>query len=335
MRLLIFCIFILILWTPFSYGREADSFKPYTHHKITILSDNDAYVDLYSDKYYSAGQRIGYTTREYDFYHNWRSKFHWLSKISLYPKNNYTSFSININQKIYTPEDKSYNVGVNDHPYAGGLYASFYINQRRKYSLERMGISLGTVGEYSFARQVQNAIHTSVNPSVNKELPWVNPVGNEFIANFQYSFIGKIPVVNSKIVSFHMAPSASVSLGNDAAYIDFNTRLLLGHNIDNTFGPSSISDGVDAMGSFSDDFSIYLYGGIGYRFISRNIYIQGNTWEDPFRHIIEPLIYYFEGGISMSNRYFELSYGVTYKSKEYKYQPKNHIYGTIILSFSI
>lgn len=335
MRIFTFVISIIFFSSPILYAKDVKTITPYKRHKIILLSDNDAYFDQYSDKYYSAGQRIGYTSKEFDFHSDNESKFFWLSKVSLYPKNNLTSFSINLNQEIYTPENKSYDVGYTDHPYAGGLYLSFFINQRRKYSLERIGISLGTVGEYSFAKEVQDGIHSSINKEHNKKLPWVNPVGNEFIANLYYSYTGKVPMIQSKIISMHLVPSGSLSLGNDRTYFDFNTRLLIGHNLDNTFGPLKINYGVDALGSFSDDFSIYLYGGLGYRFTARNIYIQGNTWEDPFRHELEPFVYYFEGGVTISYKHFEISYGITHKSKEYKFQPKNHTYGTILISISI
>ena len=56
-----------------------------------------------------------------------------------------------------------------------------------------------------------------------------------------------------------------------------------------------------------NDFSIYVYGGIGYRFTLRNIYIQGNTWEDPFRQDLDPFVNYFEGGLALAYKGFELS----------------------------
>lgn len=325
---------IFIIFALNSYGSE-NTIEPYNKHKIIILSDNDAYFDQYSDRYYSAGQRIGYTSKEFDFSSENAGKLSWLKNVSIYPKNNLTSFSIDINQEIYTPNNKSYTVDKYDHPYAGGLYLSFFVNQRRKYSLERIGISLGVTGEYSFAQQVQDGIHESVNKSYNRKLPWVNPVGNEFIANLFYSYAGKIPMFQSNIISLHMVPAGSISLGNGNTYLDFNTRLLLGHNIDDTFGPVKITYGGGySTGKFSDKFSIYLYGGLGYRWTARNIYIQGNTWENPFRQQLEPFVYYFEGGISISYKYFEISYGLTHKSREYKHQPLNHTYGTILISLS-
>ncbi len=47
---------------------ELDYLKPYKKHKIVILSDNDAYTDLYSDKYYSSAQRIEYISPEWNFH---------------------------------------------------------------------------------------------------------------------------------------------------------------------------------------------------------------------------------------------------------------------------
>ncbi len=42
--------------------------KPYKKHKVVLLSDNDAYVDIYSDKYYSAAHRISYISPEWNFH---------------------------------------------------------------------------------------------------------------------------------------------------------------------------------------------------------------------------------------------------------------------------
>ena len=64
-------------------------------------------------------------------------------------------------------------------------------------------------------------------------------------------------------------------------------RLKIGHNLDASFGTPKMNFGQDFNGVISDDFSIYVYGGIGYRFTLRNIYIQGNTWEDPFRQDLD------------------------------------------------
>ena len=39
---------------------DIEYLKPYKKHKVVLLSDNDAYVDIYSDKYYSAAHRVEY-----------------------------------------------------------------------------------------------------------------------------------------------------------------------------------------------------------------------------------------------------------------------------------
>lgn len=182
---------------------------------------------------------------------------------------------------------------------------------------------------------MQDIVHETINKDFNKKLPWKKPVDNEFMANLYYSYTWKIPMFQSQIISMHLHPGASLSLGNNVTYFDINLRLFIGHNIDNTFGPSKITYGIDGLGSFSKEFSIYVFGGLGYRFNGRNMYIQGNTWEKPYRHSLEPFVYYLEGGIGLSYKRFEINYSITYKSKEYKFQPKDHTYGTILINFTI
>ncbi len=332
---LYFFLFIIILLYNNGYADTVLP-APYKKHKIYILSDNDAYILPLSDKYYTAGQRIGYTSREWDFYNeDTVHKMAWLKKVSFFPQESLSSFNININQEIYTPEDKSLQPDANDYNYAGGLYLSFGINQRRGTSLERMQLQVGVVGKYSFAQDVQNGIHSSVNSEHNTQLPWINQVGDEVIVNFLYSYTGRIRMIHSNPVSMYLIPTGQVSLGNGLSYLDLNTRVQIGHNLDVSFGPSKITYGADTIGIVSDDFTMYVYGGMGYRFNIRNVYIQGNTGVYPYRHRLEPFLLYFEAGFAIANKGFEISYGVTHKFREYKLQQKHHTYGTILISFAI
>ncbi len=338
--ILFFCIFLSLQSLSYAEisidNNDAEYLKPYKKHKVVLLSDNDAYVDIYSDKYYSAAHRISYISPEWNFHgEDNESKASWLGKISVYPKNNVTSYFVSISQEIYTPDDKSENVSPLDHPYAGGLYLSIGVNQRRDISFERIWLDIGVVGKYSFAQNVQNGIHTSVNTDHNSVIPWSNQVGDEFIMNLHYSWTGKLRVINTNIISAHLLPSAAISLGNGSTFLDLNMRLKIGHNLDASFGTPKMNFGQDFNGVISDDFSIYVYGGIGYRFTLRNIYIQGNTWEDPFRQDLDPFVNYFEGGLALAYKGFELSYSVTYKSREYIGQPLNHTFGSIMISFAI
>lgn len=333
-----FLIVYLCLFLP-SYAEDVyneDILKPYKKHKVVLLSDNDAYFNVYTDKYYSAAHRVSYISPEWDFHgEDNKSKASWLGKISVYPRNNITSYFFSISQEIYTPENKSLNIPAYDHPYAGGLYLSFGVNQRRDTSFERIWLDIGVVGKYSFAENVQNGIHTSVNTAHNSVLPWGNQVGDEFFVNLHYSWTGRLRIVDTNIMSVHLMPSAAISLGNANTFLDLSTRLKIGHNLNASFGTSKMNFGQDFNGVISDDFSIYVYGGIGYRFTVRNIYIQGNTWENPFRHDIDPLVFYYEGGLAIAYKGFELSYSITHKGKEYRGQPSEHTFGSIMISFAI
>lgn len=62
--ILFFCIFLSLQSLSYAEisidNNDAEYLKPYKKHKVVLLSDNDAYVDIYSDKYYSAAHRISY-----------------------------------------------------------------------------------------------------------------------------------------------------------------------------------------------------------------------------------------------------------------------------------
>lgn len=113
--------------------------------------------------------------------------------------------------------------------------------------------------------------------------------------NLHYSWTGKLRVINTNIISAHLLPAASISLGNASTYLDLNMRLKIGHNLDASFGTPKMNFGQD----------------------------------------LDPFMYYFEGSLAIAYKGFELSYSTTYKSREYFGQPSNHTFGSIMLSFAI
>ncbi len=336
--LLVLLSFIFLQLQAYASNVEKDkqTIKPYKKHKIILLSDNDAYTNPYTDNYYTAGHRILYISPEWDFHNEDNtSKASWLGKISIYPYNNVTNYFVSISQEIYTPKDKIQNAGHNDYPYSGSLYLSLGINQRRDVTFERLWLDIGIVGKHSFAEQVQDSVHSSINAENNQALPWNSQVGDEFIINLHYSYSGKVPLVDNNIAGIHLIPTGQLSLGNASTFFDINMRLKIGHNLNASFGIPKVNFGPDFTGVISNDFSLYVYGGAGCRFVARNIYIQGNSWEHPYRHKIIPVVYYFESGICLAYKGFELAYGITYKGKEFYKQADEHLYGTIMISFAI
>lgn len=332
MRKIILSICILV----YGFSVYAGMPEPYKEHQLLILTENDAYTNVFIDKDYSAGNRIAYTSKEYDFYNdNQSSKMSWLRKVSIYPKENLTSWTLSLTNEIYTPNTKTYIPPANEHPYAGIMYLSFGINQRRENSFERIWVDVGVTGNASLAKPIQDLIHTTINAGSNSPLPgWHTQVGDEFVFNFHYQYTGRITLLDTKYFGIDYLPTISLSLGNGSTYLDYNSRIKFGYNIKNDFGVGKVNFGPDLWEVFGKKLSVYLYAGAGIRGVLRNIYIQGNSWESN-RQNIENIVYYFEGGFAVSYKCFKLAYTVTYKSREFTNQPGGDVYGGINLAFSI
>ena len=51
-----------------SFAYAEKTLKPYKKNSIMVLWENDLIAFMHSDRYYSNGIRLGYTSKEYDYF---------------------------------------------------------------------------------------------------------------------------------------------------------------------------------------------------------------------------------------------------------------------------
>lgn len=115
-------ILCLLLGT-FAWAKE-DILTPLTPSKrysINLMTENDGYINPYIDEYYTAGNQIGFSTKEFDFSKNKAMK--WTSYLGFFNKSpRVTRFGISLAQDIYPSLKNRKLVHLHDnHPY-GGIY---------------------------------------------------------------------------------------------------------------------------------------------------------------------------------------------------------------------
>lgn len=88
----------------FAWAKE-DILTPLTPSKrysINLMTENDGYINPYIDEYYTAGNQIGFSTKEFDFSKNKAMK--WTSYLGFFNKSpRVTRFGISLAQDMYTP----------------------------------------------------------------------------------------------------------------------------------------------------------------------------------------------------------------------------------------
>ena len=334
MKKILFILFFMLSTCSTIYA-EDNVLTPYKKHGITILWENDFLNFLRSDRYYSNGTRIGYTSKEYDYF-NEDNPMSWAKNVSIvsYNKPHITRFHMSINQEMYTPATHGPGIGKNDHPYGGFLYLNTGIFNRTADTEEHIGIKLGVVGSYSLAGQLQTFLHSSTGQLVFAE--WdKSQLNNEFIFNPYYQITLRKYIFKTKPFSMDILGTFDTALGNADTHFGAYGLIRLGHNLDNDFGMPKMNLEQDYAPVHSDKFSIYVFAGGGAKVTLHNIFVKGNSVQSDLGYNLSILRYEASAGLVMSFYGVRLGYIWTYYTKDYTVQPyDHHAVGALLVEFS-
>ena len=97
----------------------------------------------------------------------------------------YNQLGFTITHDTFTPEDDAKNKTDYDMPYAGYLYGNLNFYFLKENYLNSIGIGIGTIGKYSYAKQFQTEFHKIIG--ANKPLGWDNQIGDKTTYNINYN----------------------------------------------------------------------------------------------------------------------------------------------------
>lgn len=308
---------------------HSSSLPLYKKHYLGLISQNDAYFDSVIDRYYTAGQGVLYSSPEGDY--------GLLADIGFIKGN--TSFSIAINQSIYTPVDKfAIHPAIGDHPYAGYLNLGFALHHRTQDTLETLGVRLGVSGKYSFAQEAQNGIHALMDLRLSNG--WNTQVGDEVILNLSYELVYRYPLFYSEYFDLDAIPSLELAFGNANVFAKLGGMFRVGYNLKTTFLPQGIAGenwGFQSGRVYGDGLGVYGFIGMYGSYVGHNLFIQGNVFGRspyPISTQLEHFVGSVVGGFSIVSGIMSFTYQVIYTSKEFKAQDGAHGIGSFAFSCS-
>ena len=194
--------------------------------------------------------------------------------------------SLILGQNIFTPEDISRpELILNDRPYAGWLYLGFGLIAEREgrfHPVDTFELDLGVVGPWSQAETVQKNWHEFIETFEPKG--WDNQLENEFgfLLNLERKWKMPLPMPGENGLELDFLPSAGIALGNVFTYASAGGTLRLGVNLDVDSGPPRIRPGAQGSDFFKTGkiAGWYVFAGVEGRALARNIFLDGNTFED-------------------------------------------------------
>ncbi len=339
-RLLIFLSFVCFLFPVFVFADEnSENIQDLDSSQFFNLQFENDLFGSGEDSHFTHGTRISYLTSEQPTGFENKLKSTVLAAIPkfLIPKTQ--RLSLILGQNIFTPADITRSdLIVNDRPYAGWLYlgAGFVTEGGEEHKfMENLEINLGVVGPGALGDEVQSEWHDLIG--VKKPQGWANQLENEpgFILFYERKWPLR-PTSGKLNTIIDLTPSAGFALGNVFTYFATGLTLRLGYNIPNDYGPPRIRPGLAGSGFFTPQkqFTWYFFAGVEGRAVGRNIFLDGNTFQDSHSVDKNTLVGDLQVGVVVTlNRNFRMGFTNIFRTKEFDDQPRLDEFGSLNFSY--
>lgn len=310
---------------------------------FALRLENDFFFG-YTDRYYTNGLSLGWTSPDISKFRSESRVLGWAnSLLEWFPptKKQYCrrSLSFTIGQNIYTPEDINRSDLIpDDRPYAGITYATTGIHTSCKDRMDSLELVLGLVGPHSYAGEVQKGVHKLIGIGVAEG--WDNQLKDEIIVNILYRRSWKsIQSGVSGGLGYDVLPFLEGVFGNAITFGNAGLQARLGWNLPNDFGISRNLTGLGSQaysGSPNQEphkegaqFGAYVFGSLSGMAVTRNIFLDGNTFADSHSVDKEPFLGEFTWGVNFMLGHFQFNYAHVFQTKEFEGQRGSQKFGSI------
>lgn len=304
---------------------------------VTMVIENDYFGTNGSDENYTSGVRFSYFDINADMPYL-ADKIDGV--IPTFDINDTTSVFYSFGQNLYTPRDITrYILNSNDRPYAAHLYGSIGLTTITDNHLDEVEVSAGVIGPAALGKQTQKFVHKYIATDSNDPKGWDGQLKNEptlgvgwtrrYPHNVSYDF---------EDTTFGVSPYYGLTLGNvythAKAGVDFRLVPYVERWQD---APVRVRPGHPGTGYFdhpdNGDFSWYLFAGAEGRAIAQNIFLDGNTFTDSHNVDKKPFVADLNAGAAITIDNYRLSYTLVYRTKEFKTQQDEAIFGALALGY--
>jgi hypothetical protein len=244
-----------------------------------------------------------------------------------------------IGQSIFTPDRVSSPVHtIGERPFGGWLYTGFNAAQQSGRSqLDSFEVLVGAVGgSASLAYEVQNGFHHLLGSApVTKGYGLHNEPGVLVAWDRRW----KWGVEGAQGYGADVIPYVNLTAGNVFAYAAAGGMVRIGQSLGTSWGPTRVRPGPSGASFIRTDpdapyLGFALFAGAEGRAVARNVFLDGNTFEDSISVDRKPLVLDLYVGAEMFTQGgFRLAATLTERSREYTTQAKASLFGSLEGSF--
>jgi hypothetical protein len=297
---------------------------------ITLQIENDAFSLPSTDRYYTAGQSLGYVLPTgvlpgflSDLGHG------------LFGEGS-QRLAFDLQQVIYTPVDtQRYDPDPYDRPYAGQLTLHTTLIQDTDSTRSLAQVSLGVVGPAGLGQSVQNGFHTIIGDKSNKG--WGYQLHNEPTLDFFGGRIWRYDVGSPDgDIGFQILPQVTGQVGNSEIYAQGGVIARFGSGLNSDFGPALIQPAMSGTDAYTptEPFAWYVFGGALGRIVAHSLLVQGNDFQSSRGVPLTPVQADLEVGAAIIVYGLRVSATEVFETPEFHNQaaPEFFQYGSVAIS---
>jgi hypothetical protein len=301
--------------------------EPQNRGAFSFYIENDCFA--MTDRYYTNGVKLT-----------------WVSPDRLTLKHDpaaQRAISVSFGQNIYTPANiEIVDLIQDDRPYAGISYLAVAFHQKKGRRMDTLEFNVGIVGPHSYAEQSQKFIHGLIKGKEPKG--WQNQLKDELALGIIYDRKWRIKRFwEHDHLGSDLIGHLGGSLGNVVTAANTGWEIRVGWNLPKDFGTFIIRPGGESStffdaqasqrsGQWSFGAHAFLY--LGGHAVLRNIFLDGNTFQKSHSVEKSPFVADIVAGFALTYKQFKVSYAYVFRTKQFKTQEKNQVFGAVNISFA-
>jgi len=298
----------------------------------TIQAENDSastyFINRSSDRYYTSGLRIG-----------------WTSPPSLVPASlkelghtlwgaGEARVSVDLTHQMYTPSATFLPVPpLDDRPYASVLMGYFGLVQDTPRTRSTLVLGLGVVGPGAVGERVQNGFHELIGQRTLSG--WRTQLRNEPLLQIISERTWRVPIYSLGPFETDALPSLTAAVGNLRTYVQTGVMVRLGQGLQSDFGPARLRPGTTGGDYFSRlrPVAWYVFAGADGRAVAHDLTLDGNTFNSSRSVSKHPFVGQMQAGIAVMALGVRFSYTHRLATQEFRGQRGGlHQVGSFALS---
>ena len=203
------------------------------------------------------------------------------------PDHDGTAFEVDIGtvgQVMVTPDDITLDPPLlppDDLPYAGMLYYTDTFIQVHETYADSIGVTIGVVGENSFAEDAQELVHEII--SADEPCCWDDQLDDEVVFQVSRGRVWKTWVSdagNSDLLLF-----TDIALGTISSSVGAGVMVRYGKQLSRTFAQALLV-GSRTMNPVATQSGWYVFAGARAAYVGNNIFLDGSkSYDDDFEEI--------------------------------------------------